>query len=137
MNTDLQALCDSVDRAAMMRQVGTLAQWVKLSGTEDEAVSLRHIQARLDAMGFRTRLLHHNAYISLPGASAVTVDNTKKPSITHSFSRAGEVSGLLVYVDAGNEADFAGGDVAGCIVLVDGIPTPLGSRRATMAGAMG
>jgi len=28
----------------------------------------------------------HDAYISLPGASAVTVDNATVPGITHSFS---------------------------------------------------
>jgi hypothetical protein len=124
----------------MMRQLATLAQWIKLSGTEDEAISLRHIQAQLDGLGFRTRMLHHDAYISLPGASAVTVDNATIPSITHSFSRGSGDAGLtgrLVYVGAGGEADFAGLDVTGCIVLVDGIATPPVSRRATLAGAAG
>ncbi len=133
-------LCDAVDGAGMMRQLGTLAQWMKLSGTADEAVSLRHIRKQLDALGFSTRLLEHDAYISLPGASVVTVDNATVPSITHSFSRASAAGGLaarLVYVGAGTEADFSGLDVTGCIVLVDGIATPPVSRRATMAGAAG
>lgn len=139
-NSTLQALCESVDGAAMMRQLATLAQWVKLSGTEEEAVSLRYIQTRLDELGFRTRILLHDAYISLPGASTVTVDNATVPSITHSFSRGsgeGGLTGRLEYVGAGNEADFAGRDLRGCIVLVDGIATPPVSRRATLAGASG
>jgi hypothetical protein len=40
-------------------------------------------------------------------------------------------------VGAGDEADFAGRDLTGCIVLVDGIATPPVSRRATLAGAAG
>lgn len=139
-NSTLHDLCDAVDGAGMMRQLATLAQWVKLSGTEEEAVSLRHIQTQLDELGFRTRILHHDAYISLPGASAVTVDNVTVPCITHSFSRAsgeGGLTGPLVYVGAGGEADFAGRDLHGCIVLVDGIATPPASRRATLAGAAG
>src|SRR6202044_2261886 len=41
------------------------------------------------------------------------------------------------HVGAGNEADFAGRDLAGCIVLVDGIATPPVARRASRAGAVG
>ena len=138
--TDLTSLCEAVDGAEMMRHLSVLAQWVKLSGTEDEAISLRYIQTQLDELGFRTRLLHHDAYISLPGVSAVTVDNVTVPSITHSFSRPSGADGLaarLVYVGAGSDTDFAGRDVSGCIVLVDGIATPPVSRRATLAGAVG
>ena len=59
----------------MMAELAVLAQWVKLSGTADEAISLRHIRTQLESLGFRTEILHHDAYISLPGASTVTVDN--------------------------------------------------------------
>ncbi len=71
---------------------------------------MRHILAQLESLGFRTEILFHDAYISLPGTSAVIVDNETIPSITHSFSRAsGEagVTGRLVSVGAGNDADFA------------------------------
>ena len=138
--SDPRILCEHVDGAAMMRQLATLAQWMKLSGTADEAISLCYIQAQLDGLGFRTRMLHHDAYISLPGASTVTVDNATVPSITQSFSRGSEDGGLtgrLEYVGAGDAADFAGRDLTGCIVLVDGIATPPVSRRATLAGAVG
>ena len=136
----LQSLCDAVDGPGMMAELATLAQWVKLSGTQAEATSLRHIQARLDTLGFRTRLLHHDACISLPGASTVTIDNATVPSITHSFSRpalAGGLSALLVYVGSGTHEDFINRDVRGCIVLVDGIATPPVSLRASQAGAAG
>ena len=136
-NSFPQTLCDSVDGAALMRHVGALAQWIKLSGSKGEADSLRYVRAQLDAIGFRTRMLSHDAYISLPGTSRVQVDNAVLPSITHSFSRAGQVTGAIVHVGAGNDGDFAGRDLRGCIVLVDGIATPPVARRASRAGAVG
>ena len=136
----LDSLCESVDGAVLMRHIGALAQWVKLSGSQGEAESLRFIRAQLDGYGFRTRMLSHDAYISLPGRSLVQVDGRTLDSITHSFSCAsvaGGVTGPLVHVGAGNGTDFAGRDLRGCIVLVDGIATPPVARRASLAGAAG
>ena len=139
MEPILQSLCDAVDGAVLMRHIGEFARWIKLSGSEGEADSLRYVRARLDEYGFTTRLLHHDAYISLPGRSLVQVDNAALRCITHSFSRAAPdgVRGRLVHVGAGSDADFAGRDVRGCIVLVDGIATPPVSLRASRAGAIG
>ena len=81
-------------------------------------------------------MLTHDAYISLPGRSLVQVDNTALRSITHSFSRASPdgVRGELVHVGAGGDADFAGRDLRGCIVLVDGIATPPVARARIARG---
>jgi Peptidase family M28 len=135
----LQSQCDAVDGAILMGHIGEFSRWIKLSGSEGEADSLRYVRARLDDYGFATQLLHHDAYISLPGRSLVQVDNAALQSITHSFSRAAPdgVRGRLVHVGAGTDADFAGRDVRGCIVLVDGIATPPVSLRASRAGAIG
>ena len=56
-------------------------------------------------------------------------------SITHSFSRSSPpdgVTGRLVYVGDGDAADFAGRDLRGAIVLMEGIasPRPGGARLA-------
>jgi hypothetical protein len=136
----LHSLCKSVDGAVLMRHVGALSQWVKLSGSQGEAESLRFLQTQLDGYGFRTQVLSHDAYISLPGRSLVQVDGRALVSITHSFSRASAANGVtgpLVHVGAGNDSDFAGRDLRGCIVLVDGIATPPVARRASLAGAAG
>jgi hypothetical protein len=134
----MQALCDAVDGAALMRHVGAFARWEKLSDSPGEAESLRYIQGELDALGFRTQVLSHDAYISLPGRARVQVDNRMLRSITHSFSRSSRgVRGELVHIGAGGDTDFAGRDVRDCIVLVDGIATPPVARRASLAGAIG
>src|SRR4029077_13012499 len=133
-------LCEAVDGAILMGHMQELARWVKLSGTPDELESLRYFQARLDEYGYRTKLIMHDAYISLPGKARVDVDNQTLTSITHSFSRSSStqgVTGPLVYVGEGDEADFTDrDDLHGAIVLTEGIASPGQAARASRAGAI-
>ncbi len=140
----LQALCDAVSGQVMIGHLQEFARWVKLSGTPDELRSLHNVKARLDEYGFRTRIIFHDAYISLPGPTHVTVDGETLTAITHSHgqpSPAGGVSGRLVHVGEGRPADFiraaAGGSLAGCIVLAEGIASPAVARLASAVGAVG
>ena len=139
----LQHLCDAVSAERMMADLAEFARWVKLSGTPDELNSLRHVRAQLDAAGFSTTLLSHDAYISLPGAARLQVGQVgawTPHAITHSFSRPSPKGGLtaeVVYVKAGTPADLAAHDVRGRILLVDGIASPAVSLRASEAGAAG
>jgi hypothetical protein len=138
--SDLISLCGHVDSVLLMRHVNAFGQWIKLSGTAEELDSLHYVQAQLGGYGFRTKIIQHDAYISLPGTSLVTADNAVLTSITHSFSQPSPRDGVtadLVYVGAGSEADFAARDVRGAIVLVDGIATPPVTLRASRAGAVG
>ncbi len=140
MSDPRDALCDGVDGSVLMGHLRELARWVKLSGTPDELASLRYFQARMSEYGYRTELLLHDAYISLPGAARVDVDNQVLTSITHSFSRSsppGGITGRLVYVGDGEDADFAGKDLRGAIVLTEGIASPGQAARSSRAGAIG
>jgi hypothetical protein len=135
-----RTVCDAVEDAVLMGHMRELARWVKLSGSADEMRSLEYIRARMDEYGYRTELLMHDAYISLPGAARVDVDNQALTSITHSFSRASPpegVTGRLVYAGEGEAADFAGKDVRDAIVLMEGIASPGQADRASRAGAVG
>ena len=139
-DTVRRSLCEAVDGSILMGHMQELARWVKLSGTPDELQSLRYFQAKLDEYGYRTRLIMHDAYISLPGKARVDVDNQALTSITHSFSRSSPpngVTGRLVYVGDGDEADFTGRDLRGAIVLTEGIASPGQAARASHAGAVG
>ncbi len=140
MSETRHSLCDAVDGEILMTHMREVARWVKLSGTPDELTSLRYFQARLDEYGYRTELLSHDAYVSLPGAARVDVDNQTLTAITHSFSRgapAAGVTGRLVYVGDGEDADFARADVRGAIVLTEGIASPGQAARSSRAGALG
>jgi hypothetical protein len=88
------SLCEAVDGSILMGHMQELARWVKLSGTPDELQSLRYFQNKLDEYGYRTRLIMHDAYISLPGKARVDVDNHTLNSITHSFSRSSPANGV-------------------------------------------
>ncbi len=131
---------DRVDAAEMMRHLTHIARYVKLSGTAEEAESLAYIRQVMDGYGYATALMEHDAYISLPGAARVVADGQALKAITHSMSQsspAAGVNGRLVYVGDGADADFAGKDVRGCIVLAEGIATPPVALRASRAGAIG
>lgn len=137
---EIPALAGAVDAAGMFRHLEAFARRVKLSGTAEELESFRYLQRMLDLYGYRTELLRHDAYISLPGRARIVVDNEQPDCITHSFSRpspAGGLAGPLVYAGAGREEDFAAIDARGAIVLLDGIANPGASSRASRAGAVG
>ncbi len=130
MTAEARAFAAAVDAAPMMENLATLARWRKLTGTPEELDSLRFIQSRMEAYGFRTELLTHEAYVSLPGPAHVTVDGHRLPAITHSMALSSPPDGLagrLIDLGAGGEADFARDDLRGAILLLDGIASV--SRR--------
>ncbi len=131
---------DDVRGRELMRHVGEFAKRIKLSGSKEELESFHYLRAQLDGLGYRTRLISHDAYISLPGASRVTIGNQALRSITHSFSLTSPdagTRGALVDLGEGRARDFAAQDLRGRIVLVDGIASPAVAARAAEAGATG
>lgn len=133
-------LLSQIDGPRMMAHLKIFDSWTKHSGTPEELESLKYVEAEMKVYGFATNLILHDAYISLPGAASVVANGETFTCITHSFSRSSPESGLtapLVYVGAGDDAGFAGKDVRGRIVLVEGIANPAVSRRASRAGAVG
>ncbi len=141
MTTDwISGLCAAVDAGAMMRHLEEFAKRVKLSGTDEELESFRYLQATLDGYGYKTNLILHDAYISLPGKAKIEVEADTPDCITHSFSRpspAGGLHGTVVYGGNGRAEDFAAIDARGKIVLLDGMANPSASRQASLAGAIG
>ncbi len=135
-----EELAASVDGPLMMQHLTEFAKWRKESGVPEELKSLAYIEAEMKGYGFKTDLILHDAYISLPGKAHVDLEGERLRCISHSFSRSSPKAGLtagLVDVGDGDEAGFAGQDVRGKIVLVDGIASPVVSQRATRAGAVG
>lgn len=134
------ALVDRVSAPRMMAGLGTLAQWSKLAGTDGEAASFSWIKEQLDELGLRTKLIQHDAYISIPGPARLVVDGRTLPAITHSMSLpspGGGLTGPLVDLGEGSRTVFTERDVRGRIVLVDGIASPGIALLASQAGAVG
>lgn len=136
----LHALATRVEGPRLMQHLAAFARWTKHAGTPSELESLDYIRTELDSYGYATELILHDAYISLPGKASLQVGGEALPAITQSFSRAsgGEgLAGVVVPIGSGSVADFAGRDVRGKVVLVEGIATPAVTQRASRAGAIG
>src|SRR5579864_847071 len=126
-------LCAKADATRMMADLQKLAGWVKLSGTPEELESLNFVRSRYEAAGFSTRIIRHEAYISLPGPARIEHDGRTLKAITHSMAMPSPREGLwgrLVYAGEGEARDFAGIDASGRIALVEGIATPDVAVRA-------
>jgi len=133
-------LYNAVDEKALMAHLREFARWEKLSGSKDEMANVAYLKNQLDALGYQTQLILHDAYISLPLEAKVTVGGKSLRCITQSFSRPTGPDGLtapLVYLGRGLDSDFAGKDVTGKIVVLDGLAAPAASKRASRAGASG
>jgi hypothetical protein len=129
-----------VDAPRMMARLQRLGQLQKYPGTADERTSLETLQVDLAEMGFHTRVLEHDAYISLPRAAAVHVGGQSLTAITHSFSQSSGPDGIraeAVYVGRGTPAEMAGRDLRGRVLVMDHIATPSAAIAATRAGAIG
>ena len=141
MNHISPAACvDAVSGPELMASCALFAERMKLSGSTDELASLQAIQAKLAGYGYRTEMLSHDAYISLPLEASVTIDGAAVAAITHSFSLPSPEAGLsapVSYLGNGNASDFAGRDLRGHILLVEGIANPAVAALARAAGAAG
>jgi len=123
-----------------MGHMRAFARRTKMSGSADEYESFRYLEKTLEDYGYDTTLLRHDAYISEPGAARIEIGAAHPACVTHSFSRSSPPAGLtaeIVYAGRGGPSDFAGLDVAGRIVLLDGIALPGPSLLASRAGAVG
>jgi len=94
MNDIALAASKSVSGTELKRHCREFAKRIKLSGTPEELESFRYLKSCLDGFGYRTALIAHDAYISLPGAARVELDDCALKSITHSFSRPSPKGGL-------------------------------------------
>ncbi|HEU5015088.1 MAG TPA: M28 family peptidase [Roseiflexaceae bacterium] len=133
-------LLQAVSADELMAFTAQIAEEVRLSGSPEELRAIQRAEAQLSAWGFRTRLLHHDGYISLPGAARLEIDGLGALTcITHAFAVSTPPDGLrgeIVDVGAGAEDDWARAEVRGRIALVDGLATPDMARRANAAGSI-
>jgi len=139
-SAQVQPAVTAVSATRMMADLKRLAQWTKVAATPTEAESLAFVRSRFDDAGFKTETIWHEAYISVPGPAHVMHGNTRLTAITHSMAVSAPAAGLtadVVDVGEGEESDFAGKDLAGRIVMVNGIAVPATVLRASRAGAAG
>ena len=131
---------DEVSADEALRHTSEIAQWVRLSGTEDERKAFDYIDDVLSGYGLSTTLYLPTCLVSLPRRGAVVVGGRElTPCITHAFSTAtppAGVSGALVYAGSGTAEEFAAAQASGKIALTDGLATPHKAHAATRAGVL-
>ena len=143
MGVSERALRDAVSLDNLTRHNAEIAKGVRLSGSADEAEAFAYIAEQCRAYGMAVQQYAVDAYVSLPGAASLSVvlpEGREIACITHSFSLATGPAGLtapLVPVGKGTAADYAGVDVRGAVVLVDGLAMPAVAHAANNAGAAG
>lgn len=125
-----------VDAARLWAHVEEFSRRTKHAGTPEELESLRYVEREIASYGYRTDIVMHDAYISLPGHARVEALGKTMRCNTHSFSLASPPGGLeaeVVYVGAGR----IDGDVRGKILLFEGIANPGSTVAAREHGAAG
>ncbi|MDR7419031.1 MAG: M28 family peptidase [Armatimonadota bacterium] len=133
----------AVSRDRLVEANRAIARWTRLSGTPEEREAAEYVAGELRTMGYKVRILDHDAYISLPGPAALRITSPEArdvPCITHSMGVASGPDGVraeLVYAGKGEPADYARADAAGKFALVEGRATPWHAVHATRAGVTG
>lgn len=125
----------------LMEFNSAIAQWVRLSGSEDERKAFDYVERTLRGWGLATERYAPVCLTSWPGPASLTILTTgEQPAcITHSFSTStgpAGIEGELVYVGGGSAAEYAGKDVRGRVVLTDGLAGPAKVAPSEAAGAI-
>lgn len=131
---------DEVSADDAMAHTRAIAQWVRLSGSEDERKAFDYINGVLRGYGLKTTIHEPTCLVSLPVSGALEVDGEGiEPCITHAFSVSTPAAGLageMVYAGRGTESELAAAMVRDKVVLTEGLGTPGKARAATQAGAL-
>jgi peptidase M28-like protein len=133
-------LAEKVSGPHLMDHVRELARWRRHAGTPGERDAVEYLRRVMAGYGYTTRVLWHDAYISLPVSSRLEWAGRVVPSITHSFGRSSPPGGVeadVVDAGTGRPADFDGLDVRGKIALIAGVASPGVAREANLHGAVG
>ena len=136
-------LIAAVSTERLMDATKTIAQWVRLSGTPEEARAFDWLESQLKAIGLKVTRYSFPALVSWPESASlrVTAADGKTEEIacaTHGFAASTPAEGLegeLVTVGRGTEAELSARDVRGKIVLVDGLAAPNRGLVVEAAGA--
>ena len=124
-------LIEAVSADELMDSTRAIAQWVRLSGTDDEAKAFDWIEAKLKGFGLDTHRYAHPGLVSWPESASLdllTDGGTQTISCaTHAFATSTPTGGLeaeLVAVGPATADNLAKANVRGKIALIDGIIAP-------------
>lgn len=130
-------LAAAVSGDTLLDYTRTIAQWVRLSGSADEARAFDYVESVCRGFGMRVARYAPEALVSWPGAATLEVlapEPRSFPCITHSFAVStppGGIEGTVV-----DERAAGPGGLRGAIVLSDGLANPGKGQAAEAAGVL-
>ncbi len=140
MSTNLpapeKALADAVSGDELLGYTSTLAQWIRLSGSDEEAKAFDYVAETCRGFGMQVERYAVDALVSWPLRATLEIVGTETrsfPCITHAFALStpeGGVEGEVV--DSASEST----DLRGKIVLSDGLANPGKGMAAEEAGVL-
>lgn len=130
MNSDERAVLESISAERLMADTEAIAQWVRLSGSQDERRAFEYVGETLTEMGLEPELHLAPAYVSLPERATLRIAGEDLTAITHSLAASTPPDGLRLPV-----VDDGARDVAGRIVVLDGMAMPRRVLEAERRGA--
>lgn len=135
----LADLLQKVDGARLMATTAQIARRERLSGSPGEMEAFVWVKKQLDSAGFKTKLLRHYAYISLPRFASLHIgEGERVDCIAHAFTGSTSDDGVTAPVVHVGDLDQATSDaIAGKIALVFGRASGMGTLRLEELGAVG
>jgi Iap family predicted aminopeptidase len=131
-------IVEAVSREQLLTYTKGIAQWVRLSGTEEERKAFEYVADQLRQLGVEPHLQLGFGYISLPRSAALRVGQKDLRVITHSMAASTPAPGVdlqAIFLGNAAESDFAAQDVRGKAVVIDGLAAPAKVLTADRAGA--
>lgn len=131
-------LLEEISAEQLMEYNTNIAAYIRDSGTEEELKAFQYIQDELQKLGIATELSFSDGYISLPKSARLCVKGKEYPCLTHSMStNVTDLQAEVVYVGKGKAEDYQGKNVAGKIVVVEGLCMGVPVLNAQNHGAVG
>ena len=134
MNT-YQKIVEEVSVDHMFEVASRLAEWERLSGSEEEYEAFLWLEKQYQEYGYKTRIIRHDAYISLPVKCIFSVNGEEIYAQTHSMVPTGQVEGEIIFCEEVKR--IANLDCTGKIVVLKGRAVYEAVALAEESGARG
>jgi len=132
-----------VSAGLLMQHVRKIAEYIRISGSDEEAKSLEYVKKTLKSYGLRVQEHRFEAYIGYPESAELLLtgpESKKIEGVSAALAPSTPESGVeseVVYVGPGDEKAFSNVDVKGKLVLAEGLAEPEVAKRADSYGAVG
>jgi len=131
-----RALVEAVSDESLMASTATIARWLRLSGSEEEARAFDWVAETCRGYGMRVERYAADVLVSWPGKATLELlgpDGRSFPCITHAFATPTPpegITGTLI------EGDADPGEQRGKIVITDGLANPNKTITGQDAGVL-